>query len=824
MPSCFSIPGLLVVSFLAHVIAGSASFAENPIVPNVGMSDPHIHIFNDRAYLYASHDYSAKNTQFTMYDWWVWSSSDLINWQYECSLNPADTYVGPMAGCWATDAAYKNGSYYWYLSVGYTTAVVRGDSPRGPWHDELGKPMGAGSYDPAIFTEDNGDSYVICGVYAFKIAKLNDDMVSLAETPREIKINNPQGPYGVGILDDKPDLHKHKDTYYLTWGSYYATSKSVYGPFECKGPFIDTDLVSPQFRHKMQYLAWGGLNYDRHGKFFEWNGQWYYACNDQSQSHTTSVYRDTVISYAFHKDDGEIAPLIIDKFGVSRIDSKSKQLISALRNKSDQNSTMAIIKELPSQDERTQALLLYALANRNDKITLPAIIESTKAPSERVRTAAMYGLAELGGASAVTTLAELAANASLHEDERETAMRSLNRMKGEDVNSAIAKSLERASAEVRAVLVRSLADRKAYDYLDAILIVARDNLAPAGIEAAKSLARLAKGQDLPKLVKLLTEIDDDQVRREVELAVFGVTKKESASQESAGLLLNAAKKICSTATRVSLIHTMGRIGHKSTLATLDKCLQDDNGVIKGAALYGLSVWPDGSPAKILSDFAADESEKATDRMIALRGFIKLIPKQTQRSDAALLDNFELAMGMAERAEEKKLVLAQLGGFRFEGALDFVGRFLSDSAVNGEAKAAIKKIEALLANSGSATASHNSELANKAIDGDTNTRWSTGGGTIGGEWLQVELDPEQVLTGISIECQGSETDYPRGYEIYVSMNSFAQGIPVATGKGESAVVDITFAKPVSGRSLKIVQTGKSGPCYWTITELKLKTSQ
>lgn len=87
-----------------------------------------------------------------------------------------------------------------------------------------------------------------------------------------------------------------------------------------------------------------------------------------------------------------------------------------------------------------------------------------------------------------------------------------------------------------------------------------------------------------------------------------------------------------------------------------------------------------------------------------------------------------------------------------------------------------------------------------------------------------MEPQQELAGISIQCRDSEGDYPRGYEIYVSMNSFCQGSRIAKGEGDGAVVVINFAEPVSGRSLKIVQMGKSGPWHWTIAELKITTER
>ncbi len=40
--------------------------AGNPVIPNKGVNDPHIHIFEGRAYLYATHDRSMENTRFAM--------------------------------------------------------------------------------------------------------------------------------------------------------------------------------------------------------------------------------------------------------------------------------------------------------------------------------------------------------------------------------------------------------------------------------------------------------------------------------------------------------------------------------------------------------------------------------------------------------------------------------------------------------------------------------------------------------------------------------------------------------------------------------------
>ncbi|XLE34747.1 family 43 glycosylhydrolase [Tamlana fucoidanivorans] len=313
----------------------SYSFAQNPIVSNVGLNDPHIHIFNDTAYVYASHDKSINNGKFIMEDWWVWSSPDLVNWTKRSVLNPKDTYIGKeFSRCWATDAAYRNGKYYWYFSEGNEQAgVVAGDTPVGPWTNVLNQPLLSADltptheYDMAVF-EDNGEHYIIFGVWDYYIAKLNYDMVSLAEKPKKIIINNPHGPYNLDgenkekPTDDKPFVHKYKGKYYLSWGCFYAISNNLYGPYDYK----DSVIKAESFAEGFDAPTWPtGFMQGRHGSFFEWHNQWYYIYCDISQT-GNRYFRDSFISYVHYKENGEMATLKVDGIGVGNYQAKQGKI------------------------------------------------------------------------------------------------------------------------------------------------------------------------------------------------------------------------------------------------------------------------------------------------------------------------------------------------------------------------------------------------------------------------------------------------------------------------------------------------------------------
>lgn len=294
----------------------------NPIIPGRGACDPQVRVFNGTVYLYATHDYSPENRHFRMDNWWVWHSDDLVHWNLASILKPEQTFLRkPFTECWATDAGTRDGKFYFYFSAGREQiGVVTGNTPAGPWKDPLGRPLipkgltPTAERDPGILMDDDGSNYIVFGTWDYYIAKLNDDMISLAESPRLIQLDRKFGPYGEGKTDDKPFLHKRAGVYYLSWGCFYAMSNSPYGPFYYKGSIINLEYTAPDFRTD-------NLVHDRHGSFFQFHGQWYYACNDQSQKGSQRYYRNSILSYVHYCENGEIAPVRIRSLGVGRYDA-----------------------------------------------------------------------------------------------------------------------------------------------------------------------------------------------------------------------------------------------------------------------------------------------------------------------------------------------------------------------------------------------------------------------------------------------------------------------------------------------------------------------
>ncbi|MGB5943849.1 MAG: family 43 glycosylhydrolase [Leeuwenhoekiella sp.] len=262
----------------------------NPLIPEPGMSDPHMLVVDDTCYVFTGHDVGVGISDWVMPDWRIYKSGDLQSWEHVGTIDPKDNYMGEgNTSCWAGDVVERNGKYYWYFSNHHlNTGVMVADKPEGPYADALGKPL-VDSFDPTVFVDDDNTPYIVYGRTNYKIARLKESMIELDEEPKTIVIEKPT--YFPDM--DKNSLHKRNGIYYLSCSGYYATSKNLYGPYVAQGRVgtgweLDT--------------AYG------HGDFFVWKGDWY---------HVWCKYKDR------EKDrirDSYIAPVIYDQDGMMRDD------------------------------------------------------------------------------------------------------------------------------------------------------------------------------------------------------------------------------------------------------------------------------------------------------------------------------------------------------------------------------------------------------------------------------------------------------------------------------------------------------------------------
>jgi hypothetical protein len=107
----------------------------------------------------------------------------------------------------------------------------------------------------------------------------------------------------------------------------------------------------------------------------------------------------------------------------------------------------------------------------------------------------------------------------------------------------------------------------------------------------------------------------------------------------------------------------------------------------------------------------------------------------------------------------------------------------------------------------------------AVDGNINTRWSSGTSQTNGMWFQIDLGAANTFRGLVLDAGTSSSDYPRGYQVNVSNDGLNWGIPVATGSGSSAVTTILFGNQ-NARYIRVTQTGSVSGLWWSIHEINV----
>lgn len=210
------------------LLSGLAVNAQNPIIQTSYTADPAPMVYNDKLYLYTSHDEDG-STWFTMNDWKLYSTDDMVNWTEHPTPLSFKTFEWAGGDAWAAQCIERDGKFYMYVPVtdrkGETAiGVAVADSPYGPFYDPIGAPLVRADYgniDPTVFIDEDGQAYLYWGNPNCYYVKLNKDMISYKGEIHAVPMKpeafgrregDPQRPT---LYEEAPWLYKRKGVYYL---------------------------------------------------------------------------------------------------------------------------------------------------------------------------------------------------------------------------------------------------------------------------------------------------------------------------------------------------------------------------------------------------------------------------------------------------------------------------------------------------------------------------------------------------------------------------------------------------------------------------------
>ena len=302
------------------------------------MADPSVHVYNDRVYIYPSHDWECNNVnndsgdEYIMKDYHVLSTDDPMNGEvidHGCALKLEDI---PWAGrqMWDNDCQEKDGKYYMYFPLKdkcdiFRIGVAVADCPEGPFIPQP-DPI-RGSYSMDICVLKDGEDYLMYfgGLWGgqlqrykdnkalesaylpegeepalpSRVVKLTDDMLQWAEEPKPVYVvdeeGNPLKANDPHRFFEASWVHKHNGKYYFSYSTgdshllCYAIGNNPYGPFTYKGVIL-TPVVG----------------WTTHHSILEYKGKTYLFHHDSVPSGGKSWLRSLKVCELTYNEDGTI--------------------------------------------------------------------------------------------------------------------------------------------------------------------------------------------------------------------------------------------------------------------------------------------------------------------------------------------------------------------------------------------------------------------------------------------------------------------------------------------------------------------------------------
>ena len=308
-------------------------------------ADPSAHVFDDKLYIYPSHDIphegedNDNGDEYQMRDYHVLSLDSL---EADCVDNGLALSEGDVpwvsSQMWAPDVAYVGGKYYLFFPARdkdeiFRLGVAVSDSPTGPFTPEPNYIEGSYSIDPAVLVDDDGKVIVYYGgLWGGQLEKwrtgkfdpnapfspepdpeaaalgpmcavMNDDMKSFATKPEMLRILDENGEPLKAKDEDRryfegPWMHKYNGTYYLSYSTgtthyiVYATSDNPMGPFTYRGRIMEP------------VIGW-----TTHHSIVEYHGKWYIFYHDCEMSGGINHRRSVKYTELKYNDDGTIVTI-----------------------------------------------------------------------------------------------------------------------------------------------------------------------------------------------------------------------------------------------------------------------------------------------------------------------------------------------------------------------------------------------------------------------------------------------------------------------------------------------------------------------------------
>lgn len=295
--------------------------ADNPIVQTIYTADPAPLVHDGRVYLYTGHDEDGSTT-YTMRDWHLFSSADMVNWQDHGTPMSLATFSWANANAWAGQVIPRNDKFYYYVPIRQKTGAMGigvgvSDSITGPFRDAIGRPLVENNQiDPTVFIDDDGQAYMYWGNPDLWYVKLNKDMISYSGSPVKVQLTtagfgtrsgNAQRPT---TFEEAPWIYKRNGLYYLIYAANccsedirYSTGPTATGPWTYRGVIMATE----------------GKSFTNHPGIIDFNNASYFFYHNGALTGGSGYTRSVAVERFGYNSDNTIPIIRMSTGGPSQV-------------------------------------------------------------------------------------------------------------------------------------------------------------------------------------------------------------------------------------------------------------------------------------------------------------------------------------------------------------------------------------------------------------------------------------------------------------------------------------------------------------------------
>jgi HEAT repeat protein len=362
---------------------------------------------------------------------------------------------------------------------------------------------------------------------------------------------------------------------------------------------------------------------------------------------------------------------------------------AGLIRKANQGDLVAeLMKHLGELPREGQILLLDAIRNQDRELVAAAARVAWQSKDSAIRALALALFGAAGDELDVGEFVRVAATAE-SEVEKEAAFRGLTQLRGKDVDNALIGELKQADPAVRSVAIRALAARQFPAAFEEFVKAAKDSDPTIRAEAGKAMRALASEKQVGRLIGLLLAASDDVERSAFEEALIASCQKIADANKQAEPIL-AAYAGANNQAKGLLLPTLGALGGKHAGELIHAAIADPKSRLYESGIRALANWQDATVVPELIKLAKSDAN-AAHRSWIVRGIARVAPRPGQLPPAEAFAAMQTAFEMADRLEDKKLVLTRMGAVRTPECLAFVVRKIDDAELQADAVATAAKL-------------------------------------------------------------------------------------------------------------------------------------